>query len=253
MSRSSSTSDWCVPLQVTDKTKSLAARISYATAYVVACNNTAILMSAKATLSASIAAAADLLAPAANGVGINGANHVALQVDTVAKIDASNSVIATNAVIQAQFVLTTVQANTAHVMDILTAQEIYIASHAAALAITIAGHAAACAVYTAAVASTLSVATASAAAPAAAAFAAGAKAISLALTALQLADQTSADALFSRDVTACNALLAVTGNPAECYSDAIAAALYRSVVSHGWHFCAPPMTSMFARKLWSKS
>ncbi|MEW5300494.1 MAG: hypothetical protein WDW36_003424 [Sanguina aurantia] len=211
---------------VTDKTKSLAARISYANAYVVACNNTAILMAAKAALSASVAAAADLLAPVINGVGINGANHVALQVDTIAKIDASNSVIATNAVVQAQFVLSTVTANSAHVVDILTAQEIYIASHAAALSITIAGHAAACAVYTAAVASTLSVATASAAAPAAAAFAAGAKAISLALTALQLADQTSADALFSRDVTACTALLAVTGDPAMCYADATAAALY---------------------------
>ncbi|MEW5316162.1 MAG: hypothetical protein WDW38_007548 [Sanguina aurantia] len=214
------------PTQVTDKTKSLAARISYANAYVVACNNTAILMAAKAALSASVAAAADLLAPVINGVGINGANHVALQVDTIAKIDASNSVIATNAVVQAQFVLSTVTANSAHVVDILTAQEIYIASHAAALSITIAGHAAACAVYTAAVASTLSVATASAAAPAAAAFAAGAKAISLALTALQLADQTSADALFSRDVTACTALLAVTGDPAMCYADATAAALY---------------------------
>lgn len=125
---------------MTNKAISVNARITIAQAYVVACNKTAAFMYTKAGLSASVAANYDLLAP------INGANHIALIADSYAIVDASNLVIAYNALAQAVFVLDTVTANSPHVMDILTAQEIYIAGHAAALAITIAGHAAACAV-----------------------------------------------------------------------------------------------------------
>lgn len=61
---------------MTNPSIALSSRIAIAAAYVVACNNTAVLLAAKANVSASIAAAADLLAP------ISGANHAALQVNS---------------------------------------------------------------------------------------------------------------------------------------------------------------------------
>lgn len=127
--------------QVTDQTKSVSTRIAAAQAYLTACTINAFLLTATATNSSAIAAPLD----AAWGLTL-GANHAALYQDITALIDASNLVIGNSAVSQAMFVLSTVQANSPHVMDILTAQEVYIASHAAALAVTIAGHAAACAV-----------------------------------------------------------------------------------------------------------
>lgn len=77
-----------------------------------------------------------------------------IQVDVTASIDASNSVIANAAVLQAQFVLTTVAGNTS-VVAILIAQQLYIASHAAALAVKTAALANTCALQVAAAAASL--------------------------------------------------------------------------------------------------
>ncbi|MEW5311073.1 MAG: hypothetical protein WDW38_002816 [Sanguina aurantia] len=192
---------------VTNPATPLNSRIAIAQAFLASCNNTAALLATKAALSASAAAAAwEVLAP------VSGANHGALVAIIYANVNASNLVIANAAVAQAQFVLATVTANTPSVTQILLAQEVYIASHAAALSITIAGHAAACAVQVAAAAATLAVATASAPGTAAAAVAAGLLAESIALAVLQATDKTAADALALADLDASHVLLAVIAN-----------------------------------------
>ncbi|MEW5299987.1 MAG: hypothetical protein WDW36_002952 [Sanguina aurantia] len=200
-----------ITIAVTNQSTGLSSRIAIAAAFVTACNNTAVLLAAKANVTASIAAAADLLAPA------SGANHAALQVDVTASIDAGNSAIANGAVVQALFVLATVTANT-NVAAILSAEQAYIASHAAALNTTVVVHANACATEVAAVALALSVTTSAAATSAA--FTNATSAISSVLVSLQAADQASATSLALLDLSSANALLNLTRDASAGYSAA---------------------------------
>ncbi|MEW5311072.1 MAG: hypothetical protein WDW38_002815 [Sanguina aurantia] len=174
-----------ITIAVTNQSTSLSSRIAIAAAFVTTCNNTAVLLAAKANVTASIAAAADLLAPA------SGANHAALQVDVTASIDAGNSAIANGAVVQALFVLATVTANT-NVAAILSAEQAYIASHAAALNTT----------------------------PLPLLSRNATSAISSVLVSLQAADQASATSLALLDLSSANALLNLTRDASAGYSAA---------------------------------
>lgn len=189
--------------QATDPSLSLTHRIAAAQHFLTHSQNNREYLAAKAALSASIAATADLLAPN------NGEDTAGLSADVAAKVDGFKLAIASFVVGNAQYALGVVTADTPSVIPLLKARGARASARAAAGLSTIASHASACAIHNAAAAAATASALASTPGLAAAIMAAAAEADESFLTSLHVADLNASGAAAAAEVAAANTLAAV--------------------------------------------